>query len=222
MRYVTIRCLVTVLIVALEGCATTSGPASLPSGDTKNWVSYRVEVGDQVVQFTIPPGESPDWPAFAIPKRIDLENPGIFDRADAGPGLLRRFWDYRSGRSARVDGTLRAYILLWRSENRLDDAAALQAAVEENAKLTRIRDAMRGGSGGPPDVMQFVPAVVGGRAGLLVRHQTSPTHYAVSLDAHHYLTIYVSGSSVTSPGWREDAKAAANAIMNSIHIEPKH
>jgi len=156
-----------------------------------------------------------------IPKQIDLDKPNIFDRANAGPELLGRFWDYRAGRFAQVDGTLRAYILLWQSERTLSDAAALQAAVDENAKLSRIKDVIQGGSGGPLDAMRFEPAVVGGRSGLLVHHQISPAHYAVSLDAHHYLTIYVSGSSVTRPGWREDARAAADAILQSIRIEPK-
>lgn len=221
MRCIVVRCLAMVLTVVLAGCATMSGAASLPKGDTKNWVTHRVDVGDQVVQFTIPPGESPDWPAFEIPKRIDLKDPDVFDRANAGSGLLRRFWDYRTSRIAQVDGTLRAYVLLWQSEKTLDDTAALQAAVEENAELTRIKDVMQGGSGGPHDVMRFEPAVVGGRAGLLIHHQTSPAHYAVTLDAHHYLTIYVNGSSVTRPGWREDARAAADAILGSIRIEPK-
>ena len=215
-----IRCLGVLVAVTLIGCATMSGAASLPSGDTRSWATYRVEVGDQVVQFTIPPGESPDWPAFVIPQRIDLERQGTFDRANVGPELLARFWDYRTSRFAQVDGTLRAYILLWQSEKALDSAAALQAAVDENAKLSRIKDVMQGGSGGPPDAMQFESAVVAGRAGLLVHHQTSPAHYAVSLDTHHYLTIYVSGSSITRPGWREDARAAADAILHSIRIEP--
>lgn len=214
-----VRSLAMVLAVVLMGCAAMSGAASLPTSDTKNWVTYRVEVGDQVVQFTIPPGESPDWPAFAIPKRIDLKNPDIFDRANTGPGLLRRFWDYRTSRISQADGTLRAYILLWQSEKTLNDTAALQAAVEENAQLTRTKEVMQGDSRGPRDVMRFEPAVVGGRTGLLVHHQTSPAHYAVTLDAHHYLTIYVSGSSVTRPGWREDARAAADAILQSIRIE---
>jgi hypothetical protein len=197
-----------------------SGAASLPSGDIRSWTTYRLEVGDQVVQFTIPPGESQDWPAFEIPRRIDLEKPDMFDRANAGPGLLRRFWDYRTSRFAHVDGTLRAYIQLWQSEKTLDDAVALQGALDENAKLSRIKEMMQGGSGGPPDAMRFESTVVAGRAGLLVHHQTSPANYAVSLDAHHYLTIYVSGSSVTRPGWREDARAAADAILQSIRIEP--
>lgn len=216
-----IRCLGMLLAVSLVGCATMSGAASLPSGDTRAWTTYRIEVGSQVVRFAIPRGESPDWPTFLIPKRIDLENPSIFDRANTGPKLLGRFWDYRTSRFAQVNGTLRAHILLWRSEKRLDDTVALQSALEENAELTRIKDVVQGGSGGPHDVMRFESAVVGGRTGLLVHHQIGPAHYAVILDAHHYLTIYISGSSVTRSGWREDARAAADAILNSIRIEPK-
>jgi hypothetical protein len=216
------RCLAMLLAVTLIGCATMGGAASLPSGDTKNWITYRVEVGDQVVQFAIPPGVNEEFLDPPVSQRIDLEQLGLFDQAGAGPRLLSRHWDYRKGSHGPIGGTLRAYIGLWYVETILNSSNALQAAVVESNELRRTKDVLQGGSGGPPDKISFEPAVLGGREALLVRHQTSPSNYAVTLDAHHYLLVYISGNYVTEPGWREDAKAAAEAILNSIRIEPKH
>ena len=217
-----IRHLAMLLAIPLVGCVTMGGAANLPSGDTKNWTTYQVEMSDQVVRFTIPPGESIDFPIYPIPRSIGLAQPNTFDRAETGPDLLRRFWDYRASRFATVDGTLRAIIGLRRSERVLDSVNALAATLEDNARLVRAKEVMEGGVGGPPDSMRFEPAIVAGKSGLLVHHQTSPSHYVVTLDPHHYLTIFVDGSSVTRPGWRGDARAAANAIFNSIRIEPRN
>ena len=141
----------------LAGCATVSLAGDLPSGDTKHWKTYRVEVGDQVVQFTIPLGESSDWPVVEIPRRIDLGQPRVFNQTGEGPKLLARFWDYRASRFANVDGTLRAYIVLWQSELELRDSAALQAASEESSVLVKAKEIMSGGKGGPRDTKRYEP-----------------------------------------------------------------
>lgn len=202
----------------VAGCATLSGPR-LPSGDMKDWASYRIDVGNQVVRFEIPPDESPDFPAFEIPKHIDLSKSGIFDQAGGGPELLARYWDYRTSRNGQVEGTLSTYIRIWHSEKALVDENALSATLIENANLQRIKEKLQGGTGGPHNTMKFELAAIAGKQGLLVRNETSPAHYAVVLDAHHYLTIYINGAEVTRPGWRENAQAAAAAILKSIRIE---
>jgi len=204
----------------LAGCATLSSPR-LPSADTRDWTAYQIEIGNQTVRFEIPPDESTDFPAFEIPRKIDLSDPRIFDQSGSGPELLARFWDYRTSRSAPVDGTLRAYILLWHSEGELTNVAALASALAENASLTKVKELLQGGTGGPHDKLKFEPLLVAGKQGLLVHHETSPAHYAVALDEHHYLTIYVSGAGVTRPDWRENARAAAAAIFYSIQIESR-
>lgn len=209
-----------VVVWLIAGCATTNSAGSMPSGDTKHWKTYRIEVGDQIVQFTIPPDESPDWPVVDIPKRIDLTQPGIFDQANEGPKLLLRFWDYRASRYAQVSGTLRASILLWYSDIELHTLTNLQAGSENNDLLIASRDIVMGGNPGPKDPKRYEPVSIGGRMGLRVLHRITSPHYIVPIDAHHYLTISVDADVVRS-GWQEDAKAAADAILNSIRIEPK-
>ena len=213
--------LAVVLSFVLTGCIAMEAAASLPSGDTKNWKTYRVEVGDQVVQFTIPPEESSDFPSFEIPQRIDLAQAGIFNQAQIGPKLLNRYWDYRTSRFAAVNGTLHAYILLWRSEGLLDSVDALRGAIEDNGKLLKMKELADGGRGGPPDAVRFETATVGGRTGLLEIHQITSPSYVVPVDPHHYLTISISVG-VANPDWRADAQGAADAILKSIRIEPKH
>jgi len=215
------RCLAMLLTVTLVGCATMSGAASLPSGDTRDWITYRVEVGEHVVRFTIPPGVNEEFLDPPVPERVDLEQSGLFDQAGAGPRLLSRHWDYRNGSRGPIGGTLRAYIGLWHVQTILNSSNALQAAVIESNEQRRTKDVLQGGSGGPPDNLSFEPTVLGGREALLVHHQTSPANYAVTLDAHHYLLVYISGNHVTEPRWRKDAKEATDAILNSIRIEPR-
>lgn len=214
-------CLAISLAIAAAGCVAMGGTISLPTGNTKNWMAYGVDVGDQVVRFRIPPGINEDFLDAPVPQRIDLEQYGLFNRADAGPKLLSRRWDYKLNSRESIAGTLRASIALWCSENVLDSIDALQSALEKNKELLKAKDISEGGTGGPPDKMQFESAVVGGNQALLVHHQNSPSNYAMALDAHHYLLIYVSGRSVSRPGWHEDAVAAADAILGSIRIERK-
>src|SRR5512141_2326904 len=127
------------LAIALIAFATMSGAASLPSGDTKNWITSRVEVGDQVVRFTIPPGVSKEFLDPPVPQKIDLQQQGIFDQV-RGPRILSRHWDYRSNPFALVDGTLQATIWVKYSEKPLVDLNALQAAVSDNQELARMKD----------------------------------------------------------------------------------
>lgn len=217
-----IRCLGPLLTVVLIGCATMTGAVSLPSGNTKSWITYRVEVGDEVVRFTIPPGANTDFLDPPVPQRIDLQQPGLFDQTGLGPRLLSRHWDYRSSATALVDGTLHAAIWVKRSEKVLNGLSALEAAVREGQELSRAKDVLKGGYIGPPNPpIKFDATNVGNRHGLYIHYKTSLPDYAVVLDDHHYLVIYVDSSGVTSPAWCEDAKAAAEAILNSIRIEPK-
>jgi hypothetical protein len=80
--------MLSVATVILVACAAIGGPANLLSGDTKNWITYRVDIGDQIVQFTIPLGISKDFLDPPIPRRIDLEQANIFDTTGSGPRLL--------------------------------------------------------------------------------------------------------------------------------------
>ena len=214
------RLVASALWLLLVGCVMMSSVNDLPSGDTRQWKTYRIEVGDQIVQFTIPPSESPDWPAIDIPKKVDLTQPGIFNQANEGPKLLVRFWDYRTSRYAQVYGTLRASILLWRSDIELRTLTDLQAASESNDLLIASRDIAMGGRAGPKDPKRYGPVDIGGRSGLRVLHRITSPHYIVPVDSHNYLTISIDAD-VTTPGWREDGQAAATAILQSIKIESK-
>lgn len=75
----------------LVGCQLLVGTSLRPSGDTQHRETYRVEVGEQVVQFSIPPRESAEFfPNYVIPTRTDLNREDLFDEALEGPGLLSR------------------------------------------------------------------------------------------------------------------------------------
>ena len=202
----------------LTACVTVS-PGSLPSGDTRQWKAYRVEIGDQVVQFAIPPGESPDWPEFEVPKKVDLTNFGQFNQMNQGPDLLSRFWDYQTLRYRNVEGTLRAIIIVWNSELEIRDEETLKAAETNNDQLEKTKDAMEGRKRAPNE-KRYEPAELGGKKGFLVHQRISDSYYVVPVDHHHYLSVYV-GADVARPGWREDAQAAADAILKSIKINSK-
>jgi hypothetical protein len=208
-----------VLWLLLAACASVSAVGSLPSGDTRQWKTYRVEVGDQIVQFTIPLGESPDWPEFEIPKKIDLANPKLFNQMNQGPDLLSRFWDYRTSRYGKVEGTLRAIVIVWSSELEIRNEESLKDAEIGNDQLEKMKDVMEGRKRAPNE-KRYEQAELGNRKGFLVHQRISDSYYLVPIDHHHYLSVYV-GSSVARPGWREDAHAAVAAILQSIKIEPK-
>lgn len=213
---------VVMLVVALTGCATIGGAVGLPSGDTKNWITYRVDVGDQIVQFTIPPGLSKGFLDPPVPQRIDFKQQALFDETGNGPEILSRHWDYRSSPFALVDGTLEAAIGVRHSEKTLNILTALQTAISESQEFSRIKDVMKGGYTGPPNPPTRFDAIrVGGRQGFYVHYRTSLPDYVVTIDDHHYLVIYIDSSGVTRRDWREDAKAAADAILQSIRIESR-
>ena len=217
-----VRRLIVLMAVTLVGCATMGTATDLPSGDTKNWITYRVEVSDQIVQFTIPPGVNNDFLDPPVLQRIDLQQHGLFDETGQGPRILSRHWDYRGSPFALVDGTLVAKILLIQSEKPLSDLSALQAAISERQALLHKKDVNSGEYTGPPNPpTSFEFTNVGGRQGFKVHYTTTLPDYAVAIDDHHYLIIYLDSSGVARPGWREDARAAANAIFQSLSIE-KH
>ncbi|WP_325143118.1 hypothetical protein [Dokdonella sp.] len=184
-------------------------------------MTYRVDLGDQVLQFAIPPGISEDFLDPPVPQRIDLQNPNAFDEVGSA-GILSRHWDYRKNGFAPHEGTLTAAIAVNFSEKPLDDLSALQGALRRQADLIYkqavVRDPKYNGPPIPP--LRFDPIKVAGRDGWYVSYRVLPSGYVVPLDKHHYLGIGVYNS-VTRPDWREDAQAAANAILNSIHIGPK-
>jgi len=207
------------LCLLFAGCATLSPAGSLPSGDTRHWKIHRIEIGNHVVQFTIPTGESSDWPAFEVPKQIDLSKSKLFNDVNQGPDLLSRFWDYRISRYGDVDGTLRAVIILWNSDRELSDEKELRDGAIDNDELEKNRD-VKNGRKRAPNEKRYEQTNIAGKKGYLVHQRISGAYYIVPVDLHHYLTIYV-GTDVTRSGWREDSKSAAEAILQSIKIEPK-
>ena len=214
--------LVISLGLILTGFVVACAAVSPPSSDTKSWKTYRVEISGQITQFSIPPDESSDFPNFEIPQYIDVAQRGICNEAHIGPKLLNRFWDYKINRLSPVDGTLHAYIVLWCSEKEISNSGALQVAVEENQKLIIIRGLTEGGNGGPVDKMRFETKSFSGKTALLVTHQITSPNYVVLLSPYYYLTISIDIGSVRNPELRTMAKTTADAILNSIHIEPKN
>jgi hypothetical protein len=213
---------VLLLASVLTGYATLVGAASLPSGDTQDWVTYHVILGDQILQFEIPPGVNRDFMDTPVPKRIDLQNRDAFDEAGSA-GILSRHWDYRKNCFAPHEGTLTAAIGVNFSEQPLDGLTALRGALRRQADLiykqALIRDPEYRGPRISPS--RFDPAKVAGRDGWHVSYRVLPSGYVVPLDTHHYLGVGIYNS-VSRPDWRADAQAAARAILESIRIEPRH
>lgn len=133
-------------VLALAGCQAVITAAGRPSADITHWTTYRVEVGAQIVQFSIPPGESREFSAFTIPTRIDLGRADLFDETLAGPALLSRMWDYRESGFVVVDGSLSAGITVNRSDRPLGSLDALKAAVEDANKLYVMKTGGQGQS----------------------------------------------------------------------------
>lgn len=216
------RAAVVWVLLAMAGCQAVVVAAGRPSADTSGWKTYRVEVGAHVVQFTIPPGESREFPGFTIPTRIDLARADAFDEANAGPALLRRFWDYRASRFVVVDGSLSAGIAVNRSERPLDSLDALRAAIEEASELDAMKmyaeEGRRRASNKP---VRFERVSIAGRDAWRVSYELMRPEYAVPLDEHFYLGIGVDLDGFTRAEWRADAKAAADAILKSIRIESR-
>lgn len=213
---------VVLVLLAMAGCQAVVVAAGRPSADTSGWKTYRVEVGAHVVQFTIPPGESREFPGFTIPTRIDLTRAAAFDEAHNGPSLLRRTWDYRASRFVVVDGSLSAGISVNRSERSLDSLDALRAAVEEANELYAMKMYAEEGRRRPSDKpVRFVAVRIADRDAWRVTYELSGLRYLVPLDRHHYLGIRVSYGGFARDDWRADAKAAADAILKSIRIESR-
>ena len=206
---------IVLLASALFGCAANGSAANFPSGNVKSWLAYSVIIGDHVVRFAIPPGINDDFLDSPVPQAINLEQPGLFDETGEGPRLLSRHWSYKKSRFDSAPGILTAYIGLKSSKIILRDMSDLQAAVIEHERLRRIKD-----DSGPPDHLSFEQVRLNAGDALLIYHQISPPTFAVPLDAHHFLLIYINGNDVSEPEWREDARAAAKAILDSIRIDP--
>jgi hypothetical protein len=216
------RATVVLVVFAVAGCQAVVVAAGRPSADTSGWKTYRVEVGAHVVQFTIPPGESREFPGFTIPTRVDLTSADAFDEALAGPTLLRRVWDYRASRFVVVDGSLSAGISVNRSERSLDSLNALKTTVEEASELYAMKmyaeEGRRRASNKP---VRFERVSIADRDAWRVSYELMRPGYVVPLDEHFYLGIGVDLDGFSRADWRADAKAAADAILKSIRIESR-
>ena len=215
-----VRATVLLALLAMTGCQAVIVAAGRPSEDVSRWTTYRVEVGAQVVQFSIPPGESREFPAFTIPTRIDVSREDLFDETLAGPALLSRMWDYRESRFVVVDGSLSAGISVSRSNRPLDSLDALKAAVEEASQLYVMKmyaeEGRRRASDKP---VRFDPVRIADRDAWRVTYELSGSHYVVPFDRYHYLGISLRSGGFPRDDWRTNANAAADAILKSIRIE---
>ena len=208
-------------LLLLAGCASIAD--GRPTGDTKNWNTYRVEVDGNIVSFNIPRGGSRAFPERSVPQRIDSSREGVFDEIGSGPYLLRRYWDYKKGRFADVDGTLWFYIALQQSKSVLTSPESLRNAIEDSNRLFAMKMFLEEGRPRASDkALEFELEVVAGKQGLRVTYEISPDSYVVAVDEHHFLDISYGAGGFRDPAWRADALAAAKAIVQSIHIEPKH
>lgn len=213
-----LRSLVLLGCVVLTGCGVTAMAATRPTGDMRGWKTYRVQVDSQIVQFTIPPGESKDFPFFAIPQKIDFGGDDVFDDSGQGPALLTRYWDYRKSRFVAADGTLSVGIGVSLAWQPLGDEESLRAAVAEAAR--RFDESNGRGPGLQDRPVRYTPVVIGGRSWLRVKYRLSGDSYVTPLDDRHYLGVSISAGGFTRQDWRADAEAAAHAILQSIRILP--
>jgi len=187
----------------------------------KRWKTYQVDLGRSVVEFSIPDGESHEFPLLPIPARIDSEAKGAFDQAGIGPVLLERSWDYRKSRLVAVQGNLHAHIGLRHSEAPLAEPSDLRRAVEESARLWEEMQFLKSGRPRPTvtnEPVRFEDAIVGGRAGFLVRFRMSSPRYVVPVAEHVYLEISCRTGGFFDDQWEADAKHAAEKIVGSIRV----
>jgi len=209
------------LLLGMSAVLTTGCQSAgyRPTGDTARWITHRVDLGETIVEFSIPPGESPEFSAFPVPSRVDVTRSDLFDQALQGPRLLYSAWDYRSGAMSAVDGTLTAYMQIHRSERPLDSMQALKHAIEERGRLIATLEYAESGRSGPSNFpVQFDRVTVGGREALRVRFEITRPSYAVVVGRHAYLMFNLGSSSVQRPDWKKDAEAARDAIFESIRI----
>jgi hypothetical protein len=224
MKYFIIQLAFMLLVgLLLTACGTQGYAISSPSDDMRRWLTYRVEIGDQILQFTIPPGVNGDFlDSPTIPKRIDPQQDETFDKSGSAE-IFTRHWDYREGSFSPVVGTLVASIGLGYSQSSLDSLSDLQEEITRDRDLiqqqTIARDPrFRGPSTSP---IRFDHVRIAERDALFISYRVLPPNYAVKLDVHHYLTISIRNG--VNPGVsREKAQIAADAILRSISIEPKH
>jgi hypothetical protein len=199
------------------GCQTVGYK---PTGETHQWIAYRIDLGESVLEFSLPPGESRQFPAFPIREHVDINRSDLYDDALIGPRLLDRTWDYAPGPLSMVEGTLRAFILLRRSEQALDSMEALKSAIEENSKLEDAARYLESGRRLPSTLpTQFAMSSVGGQEALKLRAGVPAPVFAVAVGRHAYIELYVQVSDFHKrPDWRKDAEAAHDAIFRSIRI----
>lgn len=91
-----------VFLMAVCGCSCA---ARTPDSRTA-MISHEIRVGDAVYSFSVPPGESGDFPGQEVFDAFDLSSGDIPYRRE-GFTLMKKFWDYRNGRvGLNKDGTL--------------------------------------------------------------------------------------------------------------------
>lgn len=204
----------------LVGCQTMASAGGWPTGDMKKWEQHNVQVDEAVVGFSIPPGASADYPEFEIPKKIDLGGANTFDEAMLGPTLLLRGWDYRSNRFSVVDGSLVVTINVSLSLEDLTDSSAIQHAVEESSRRYAEKMRNEGHARAPNPPTRFDDLVINGKPWLRVSYKLSGAKYVTPLDNRHYLEVSLDANGFTRKDWQADARSAADAILNSIRINP--
>jgi len=202
--------------------ANATPTTTFPSGNTKNWNTYQVEIRGHIVRFRAPPYESSDHPEFKVPSKIDVENAKTFHQNNRGPNLLWQHWDYRKNRFVTNYGTLDALIRVNRSEVPLSDMEDLLNAISRNHDLNhRADEAEAGRSVFFDPIVHTETCEIGGKRALLVEYKVAKGIYYVPLDSELYLSVSFDADGVTEPGLREDAQDAANQMLHSIRIDEK-
>jgi hypothetical protein len=204
------------------GCQIEAASAAKPSETPRGWHSYVVEVGEHVVRFSVPRGESHEYPAFTVPDRIDVDPGALTHRIDVGSWLLRRFWDYGGGWFAQPDGTLSAVIGTYESDKDMLNQETLMAAVQASSQRfenTRSRPAVLEAQNTPLD---FQPVSIHGKQWLRVTYRLSGDSFVTILDSRHYLCASFGLSDfATRPDSRAAAKVVADRILNSIQVDDR-
>jgi hypothetical protein len=210
-----------IVCLILVACQTMAAVAEHPSADTRDWVVHRVQVDDEIVEFSIPDGGSADFSAFSVPDKVDLSGADSFDENNEGPSLLRRAWDYRENRYSEVDGTLRVYIGIGLSSRPLKGEGDIKGAILEGSDLY-ARNMARGRPGLLDPPVQISKMKLDGVSWTRVDYKLSGTYFVSPIDRYHYLKVSLRAGGFSRPDWRSDAQAAADAILRSVRIFPLH
>lgn len=228
MRIFAALAVVTATIISCPSSARTHAAKSI-------MVTHELRVGNGTLVFSVPEGESADFPVQPVSVAYDFPSGGLALRPE-GVTLVRKYWDYRGGDlGINKDGTLGFHVRVreFRRGFRYDPSSPQEVSeylLDELSIAYGERNSRFARQGLDAKIVIIPKRVdmveLGERRAYSYRLEGAYDFDAliVPITDQYYVQIqfdYIDNSHGRPSGWRARAQSDADSIQSSIRFRPR-